>query len=281
MRNLLALSLLSLPATCSLPIEDRPFVHIESPDHFACLALPPGGSPAGGFTSSLQVGLVHSGSAESAAALSGSFVCLAVHSRGAQTSACAALVGGAVPQFSGLGPGCHTALSWWESSDRLERGSAHSVLFQVADAGTGLCPDSCTDPDAPKALSHVTGGCLNNPHDGSAAGGCCPEGCCEFVNRASQCSSLAGELPACNSCLGGTLPGSTHALTDRLPEPGRTAATKWLELVKATVLNSVASPAPEKVDGHVWPEGDSPALSMVGQRRLDHFHALLDDVLLR
>merc|ERR1712185_293036 len=52
-------------------------------------------------------------------------------------------------------------------------------------------------------------------------------------------------------------------------------------MFKAVVLNSISRPSPEKVDGHKWPAADSPALSMVGRRRLDHVHALIDDVVLR
>ena len=64
-------------------------------------------------------------------------------------------------------------------------------------------------------------------------------------------------------------------------DAGNNPTSAYLEMFKAVVLNSISRPSPEKVDGHKWPAADSPALSMVGRRRLDHVHALIDDVVLR
>ena len=95
-------------------------------------------------------------------------------------------------------------------------------------------------------------------------------------------------MPPCGSCLAATLPPRPGAALRDLAEPGRGAAQAFLELTKRVVLNEVspavggageAAVSPlAKVDGHAWPAGDDGALTMVGRRRLDHLHALIDDV---
>ena len=254
-----------------------------------------------------------------------------------------------LPAPADLAPGCHVLTAWWQSRDGAQVGSAHPVLFRVPSVDGGACVSSCsanateatygvpqslrlgtaTSPDGnidvhydstagerAAAVFHpppnmVTGGCaFGDPR-------CCSQGCCEYVNLASQCSVYADGLPPCGSCLSATAPPAWPSpLTGSLPAPGRQAAELYLELVKRAVLDDLtttirgaplqpastgsgsmsdsdvaahaaaaaaeaqhrAETAAAKMDGHVWPAEHAAALSMVGRRRLNHVHSLLDDV---
>lgn len=252
-----------------------------------------------------------------------------------------------LPAPTDLVPGCHVLTAWWQSRDGAQVGSAHPVLFRVPTVDDGACVSSCSTNateatyDTPESLpvgaamipdgdsdalfettsdanaasilreapNVVTGGCaLGDPR-------CCSQGCCEYVNLASQCSVYADGLPPCGSCLSATAPPAWPSqLTATLPAPGRQAAELYLELVKRAVLDDLtttirgaplqaastdlgnmpnidaahtvaaaeaqrrAEMAAAKMDGHVWPAEHAAALSMVGRRRLNHVHSLLDDV---
>ena len=109
----------------------------------------------------------------------------------------------------------------------------------------------------------MTGGC--------AGEGCCDQGCCEFINIASRCSVFSDGLPACSACMARTAPAAAgSALSDRLysgigdgsgagvssgtiGSGGSSNPAAWyLDLFKAVVLNAIARPSPEKIDGHQW-----------------------------
>ena len=314
-------------------LAERPFAQIVAPTHFACIARNEPVLP------SVELVLPDSIDA-SAFVLRGSELCFEIHSghntvnNSPSTSgpgsslvsrARCVPVTSSTPTFQNLAPGCHVLVVWWRSAGDTIAGSAHSVLFRVADGEKGGgCWDSCTAQYA-KVSSAVTGGCSTSSGtpswdsqqpSGLVASGdasCCTEGCCEFVNIASRCSIFSDGLPSCAACMTHTAPPVTTALAETLHSIGSssggsgasaalstflsrkeplTASTPqtellfnptsaYLELFKSVVLNRIANPSPEKIDGHQWPANDSPALSMVGQRRLDHVHALLDDVVLR
>jgi hypothetical protein len=332
-------------------LEDRPVARVLAPAHFACLHGSSLGAQNGVLGLHIELELPAGFRGTSADAAANGLVCVAVDGgpsgstlAGAHAAQCAALDGNprdssgevvyeALPAPAGLAPGCHVLTAWWQSRDGAEVGSAHPVLFRVPAVPGGACAASCaaraaqTDDGAPAAdavaaypPNPVTGGCaLGDPR-------CCPEGCCEYVNLASQCSLFADGLPPCGSCLGGTAaPAAPSVLVGLLPDPlGRQAADMYLELVKGAVLDdlttSIRGPPPSsgagvhatpgtadafanaeadaadvaaakaqrwaeaeaaKVDGHVWPAEHAAALTMVGRRRLNHVHALIDDVVRR
>jgi len=53
----------------------------------------------------------------------------------------------------------------------------------------------------------------------------------------------------------------------------------YLSLVKATVINSIYRDSPSVIDGRVPGEYEAQSLTMIGQRRLDNVHDLLERVL--
>jgi hypothetical protein len=245
----------------SIPLQYRPFATVTSPQHFECISTP----------TQISIDLVIPdalgvvGSPELLSYLSNSSVCLEVHSGTtlAPPANCVPLTSSLSSLFPGqLGQGCHTLLVYWLSSGGFERGSAHHVLIRVAPNNTEECAKTCTRVEV-TAPNYLTGGCV---------GACCTEGCCEFINMASRCNEFSDGLPSCSSCMKSTAPSynvlssertSALLVSSALPEPARSTTAAYVELVKRTVLNTVFEPAPEKVDGHVWPEGDSPTLSMV------------------
>lgn len=107
-----------------LPLELRPFAAIRSPDHFSCL---------NSSTLELRLELEISG-IDVDETLDGSSICTSVFGgtvSGPKTVTQCTPITSRIPNFTDLLPGCHTVLAWWESFGGIERGSAHSVLFQV------------------------------------------------------------------------------------------------------------------------------------------------------
>ncbi len=251
----------------------RPFVAINSLAQYQCVPGP---------TVILGVNLEWAdGSVIDGAVLEGSAICLAAD--GGANATCTPLAANMdIPPLVSLRPGCHTALAWWLAADGAETGIPYAVLFQVA--GTdGRCTATCSSP-AHQPLDVLTGGCTSDGGGGNSSGGggggdgmCCPAGCCEFAS--GSCAPQG--LPPCGSCLAGARPPRVTALTDALPQAAaRATAAALLGVVKRAVLGTLYAAAPPHiVDGSQWPGPE--ALSMVGVRRLDHFHALVDDVVLR
>jgi len=107
-----------------LPLEQRPFAAIRSPDHFTCVN-----------SSTLELRLeLEVFSIDAERTLEGSSICTAVFGgtiSGPRAVTHCTRISSRIPIFAGLASGCHTVLAWWESFGGIERGSAHSVLFQV------------------------------------------------------------------------------------------------------------------------------------------------------